>query len=383
MAGVDANNWNSALLELVEEPDGKHTGLEANAHSIWSMLADKLLNLVRRRRATPSPKRPTGFIDYTSFGFFKRHIKTNILGDRLHCVAPRIGNQCLEASNEPVPRLPHVPTNHCAGVARSGGPGRPKGRREAALPWTGTSTAARLRLFERSLRAVAPSFVVLTVSNATAVAQTRPAEPAASYRTSDPFADFVEEASRRFGVPVQWIGAVIDIERAGDVRTRSPKGAMGLMQIMPETWAEVRLRYDLRNNPYDPRDNILAGTAYLRELHDQYGLPGFLAAYNAGPARYEEHLAGRPLPAETQTYLQKLLPIIGSNVAAPSAVASLRSSAETLFVVRSESSKTAARLQPVYPPNRAPTAAPIYDISAIVPQATGLFVVRSNAGGPR
>jgi soluble lytic murein transglycosylase-like protein len=66
---------------------------------------------------------------------------------------------------------------------------------------------------------------------------------------------------------------------------------MGLMQIMPETWAILRARYGLGPNPYDPRDNILAGAAYLRELHDRYGAPGFLATYDAGPVRYEEHLA--------------------------------------------------------------------------------------------
>lgn len=276
-----------------------------------------------------------------------------------------------------------VPTNDCSGVARSGGPGRPNGRREAALPWTGASMAARLRLFERSLRAVVPLFLALTVSDATAVAEMRPVGATASYRTSDRFADFVKEASRRFGVPVHLICAVIDAESAGDVRARSPKGAMGLMQIMPETWAELHLRYDLGNDPDNPHENILAGTAYLRELRDRYGSPGFLAAYNARPARYEEHLAGRPLPAETQAYLQKLVPFIGSDIAASSAVASLQPSAATLFVVRSESSKTAARLQPGRPPNRAPTAASVHDISAIVPRATGLFVARSDAGGPR
>ena len=79
---------------------------------------------------------------------------------------------------------------------------------------------------------------------------------------------------------------------------------MGLMQIMPQTWSGLRLRYGLGANPYDPHDNILAGAAYLRELHDRYGAPGFLAAYNAGPARYDDHLAtGRPLPAETRAYV--------------------------------------------------------------------------------
>jgi hypothetical protein len=156
---------------------------------------------------------------------------------------------------------------------------------------------------------------------------------------------------------------------------------MGLMQIMPETWADLRLRYALGNDPYDPHDNILAGTAYLRELRDRYGSPGFLAAYNAGPARYEEHLGGRPLPAETQAYLQTLVPLIGGGIAASSALESLRPSAGSLFIVRSENSKAAARLQLVSPPNPAPTAASIHDISAVVPQATGLFVAKSDAGG--
>ena len=71
----------------------------------------------------------------------------------------------------------------------------------------------------------------------------------------------------------------------GDVRAISPRGAIGLMQIMPETWAGLRQRYGLGADPYDAHDNIIAGAAYLRELHDRYGIPGFLAAYNAGPSR--------------------------------------------------------------------------------------------------
>ncbi|QOZ36971.1 lytic transglycosylase domain-containing protein [Bradyrhizobium sp. CCBAU 53421] len=235
-------------------------------------------------------------------------------------------------------------------------------------------------MFERSLRAVVPLFVALSASNVPAFAATRSAEPSANYRAIDPSAEFVELAARHFGVPVPWIRAVIDVESAGNVRARSPKGAMGLMQIMPETWAELRLRYDLGDDPYDPHDNILAGTAYLRELHERYGSPGFLAAYNAGPTSYEEHLTGRPLPAETQIYLRKLLPIIGGDIAGSSRAASLRPSGGALFVVRAESSTTA---QPGHPTNRAPTAVSVHDISAIAPQTTGLFVLRSNAGGSR
>ena len=84
----------------------------------------------------------------------------------------------------------------------------------------------------------------------------------------------------------------------------SRAGAMGLMQLMPGTWAEMRVKHDLGSDPHDPRDNILAGSAYLRAMYDRFGYPGLFAAYNAGPARYAEHLAtGRRLPAETIAYV--------------------------------------------------------------------------------
>ncbi len=96
-------------------------------------------------------------------------------------------------------------------------------------------------------------------------------------------------------------------ESFGDVHAISPKGAMGLMQIMPQTWATLRQRYHLGADPYDVHDNIIAGAGYLRELHDRYGVPGFLAAYNAGPGRYDDHRAtGRALPAETRAYVAAL-----------------------------------------------------------------------------
>jgi len=98
-------------------------------------------------------------------------------------------------------------------------------------------------------------------------------------------------------------------ESRGQVRATSPKGAMGLMQLMPGTWSDLSLRYGLGADPYDPHDNITAGAGYLRELHDRYGAPGVFAAYNAGPARFEEHLStGRPLPAETRAYVAAFAP---------------------------------------------------------------------------
>ncbi len=119
----------------------------------------------------------------------------------------------------------------------------------------------------------------------------------------------VHEASRRFGLPAHWIYAVIRIESAGRTRAVSSAGAMGLMQLMPGTWARQRARFSLGSDPFDPRDNILAGTSYLREMYDRYGAPGFLAAYNAGPGRYEQWRdRGRPLPRETRRYVAGIAP---------------------------------------------------------------------------
>lgn len=117
----------------------------------------------------------------------------------------------------------------------------------------------------------------------------------------------VEIAAARFGLPVDLIEAVIAAESGGQARAVSSAGAMGVMQLMPGTWAALRLRLGLGTDPFDPADNILAGAAYLRELRDRYGAPGYLAAYNAGPGRYEASLAGRPLPLETRLYVDRIV----------------------------------------------------------------------------
>jgi Transglycosylase SLT domain len=149
---------------------------------------------------------------------------------------------------------------------------------------------------------------VMVVPDARALAQ----EPSITDIEIDASFDrHIKGAARRFGLPEGWIRAVIHVESAGDPGAVSPAGALGLMQIMPGTWADLRNRYRLGTDPFDPRDNISAGTAYLREMYDEFGSPGFLAAYNAGPARYAEHLAtGRRLPRETQTYVAKLVELL-------------------------------------------------------------------------
>ncbi|WP_314376371.1 lytic transglycosylase domain-containing protein [Sphingomonas paucimobilis] len=120
---------------------------------------------------------------------------------------------------------------------------------------------------------------------------------------------YSREASQRFGVPLDWIERVMRAESGGRTHLdgrpiTSRAGAMGLMQIMPATWAEMRSRLRLGSDPHDPRDNILAGTFYLRLMYDRFGYPGLFGGYNAGPGRYAAYLAsGRPLPGETRAYL--------------------------------------------------------------------------------
>ena len=143
-------------------------------------------------------------------------------------------------------------------------------------------------------------------------------QPLAAVRTPEPaptLQDLIAEAARRFGVPASWIAEVMQVESRGRANALSPKGAIGLMQVMPETYADMRARYGLGANPWDPRDNVLAGAAYLRLLYDRYGAPGFLVAYNAGPGRWDDYrLRARPLPSETVAYLARLGPVVGGSV---------------------------------------------------------------------
>jgi len=144
-------------------------------------------------------------------------------------------------------------------------------------------------------------------------AQTAVAGPVGSPHNE--LATAVAEASRRFGIPAEWILAVMRVESAGNAHAVSRAGAIGLMQIMPATYAELRRDLGLGADPFAVRDNVLAGTAYLRRMYDRYGSPGFLAAYNAGPGRWEAHLSGvRPLPVETVRYVERLAAITGPAV---------------------------------------------------------------------
>jgi len=182
---------------------------------------------------------------------------------------------------------------------------RPRGLQQSRHPLALTLSPERSALLgsiTRIITAVALFVVPITASlhfETAAFAQSR-----SPVETLDRLEKFIEEASIRFAVPPRCVRAVIQVERARDEHAISPRGAMGLMQLMPATWVELSARYDLGLDPFDPRDNILAGTAYLKEMHDRFGSGGFLAAYHAGPARYEQHLAtDKPLPSETIAYV--------------------------------------------------------------------------------
>lgn len=164
---------------------------------------------------------------------------------------------------------------------------------------------------------------------------------------------YIAEASHRFGIPSEWIERVMRAESNGRTLRngrpiRSPAGAIGLMQLMPGTWQAMRRRLGLGVDPDDPRDNILAGTFYLRLMYDRFGYPGLFAAYNAGPRRYAAHLnAGRELPSETVAYIEA----IGGEVADAAEPAAVKPRG-TLFAVQHQ----AQEQPPEAPPRRSPAA---------------------------
>ena len=137
----------------------------------------------------------------------------------------------------------------------------------------------------------------------------------------DPWGPYIHEASAKFDMPEGWIRAVMHQESGGNLYLHgelitSGAGAMGLMQVMPDTYNDLRSRYaELGSDPFDPHDNIMAGSAYLREMYDIYGSPGFLAAYNAGPGRLDDYLTrNRALPAETRRYVAAISPRLGGDI---------------------------------------------------------------------
>jgi len=132
---------------------------------------------------------------------------------------------------------------------------------------------------------------------------------APSYRTttealsehSEIFEDLVREHSQRQSLRPELVRAVIQVESGFDPGATSPRGAMGLMQLMPQTARSLGVL-----NAYDPAENIRGGTVYLRQLLNKYGSEQLaLAAYNAGPGAVDKY-DGVPPYRETKEYVRKV-----------------------------------------------------------------------------
>jgi soluble lytic murein transglycosylase-like protein len=276
------------------------------------------------------------------------------------------------------PSHPSVPLDLMSATAQSRGQGRSQ-TGACALPLTEASPVASYRRCGDRTKGPTALFFMLglcaiSVLPSNSFAESAPIKYAVRHT---PYSAYIDVASRRFRIPARWIRAVMRKESGNYPRAVSAKGALGLMQIMPDTWQELRIRYRLGKDPYDPRNNILAGAAYLRELYDRYGSPGFLAAYNAGPSRYQDYLSKkRKLPAETRAYVAALLPFIDGSVQTDAVVATAYPqdrSQSSLFVSRTSKSVAAIPVR-LETPEIAATSISPREISAIVPLSDGLFV---------
>lgn len=268
-------------------------------------------------------------------------------------------------------------------IAWNEAPAQPLGRRKFASPRTVANVTAGHRLLRFGVLLSGALVATALLSDARAGGEA-PVPRSRSTRASgvESFASFITEASRRFAIPAQWIRAVMQLESAGDGRAISPKGALGLMQIMPSTWVELSVRYGLGIDPFDAHDNIMAGAAYLREMHDRFGSPGFLAAYNAGPERYQQHLAtGRPLKPETQAYVAALAPVanlerVVGDASVASRVAPWRQA--PLFSAQLDSVSINRQSASTLPLQSSPDVLPTTSPAVLAPHSEGLFVHRSN-----
>jgi hypothetical protein len=120
-----------------------------------------------------------------------------------------------------------------------------------------------------------------------------------------PYSALIDKVAARHGVPARLVRAVIAVESAGQPQARSAKGAMGLMQLMPQTARQYTVA-----NPYDPATNIEAGVKHLRNLLDRFPLAEALAAYNAGEAAVQRFGGIPPFP-ETERYVSRILRLAG------------------------------------------------------------------------
>lgn len=122
---------------------------------------------------------------------------------------------------------------------------------------------------------------------------------------STPYGEIIASMSEAHGVDPLLVRALIQVESNYKPRARSPRGAMGLMQLMPSTAREYKVR-----NPFDPRANIEAGIKHLKSLIDRFGVEIALAAYNAGEGAVQK-FNGIPPYRETRNYVSRILALAG------------------------------------------------------------------------
>jgi len=181
----------------------------------------------------------------------------------------------------------------------------------------------------------------------------------------------ITEASARFNVPATWIRAVVQMESGGRTMLGenrpivSHAGAMGLMQLEPGTYKLMSAQFRLGANPFNPRDNIYAGAAYLHQLYQHYGFPAMFAAYNDGPGHLEERLQrGRLLPLETRNYVTRIVSALSGGGAAKAANPAALQDGTTARFTR---------------PNGTPVAVKLADITAVRVPFAGEYPAGVNA----
>lgn len=200
-------------------------------------------------------------------GFSIRHERSEVVGDVTRLYISKDGSSFVDVSTAQIDHFEEAP-------ALSDSPIRPGS--------TGTSSPAGMQL-----RAQTPS-----------------ASPAAfPISSATDLNEVVNEASGRYQLDPDLVNSVIKAESGFHVRAVSPKGAQGLMQLMPGTASQLGVP-----NVFDPRANVEGGTKYLRELMERYNfdIPKALAAYNAGPQRVEQ-FRGIPPYYETRAYIARIV----------------------------------------------------------------------------
>jgi soluble lytic murein transglycosylase-like protein len=160
----------------------------------------------------------------------------------------------------------------------------------------------------------------------------------------------IADGARGTGLPRAWIRAVMNAESAGVASALSPKGAIGLMQLMPETYMEIAAELGLGADPFNPHDNLLAGAVFLKRMLDRFGSPNFLAAYNAGPQCLDEVLAGlHPLPDESRLFMEKVaaqLGLAGDSLVGSGSLARGNASFGGLFFISRHNGFAAGKVTP-------------------------------------